>query len=75
MLGGVCWYITIGTRRGEINFMKGLFFIASCIGLGMFLLTISFLIPTKYKKFPVTRAGYLIGLLSGHYCRWVIFWL
>ena len=41
---GITWYINIGTRKGEINFLKGMGFILLCVTVSGILMTIAFIL-------------------------------
>lgn len=41
---GITWYINIGTRKGEIDFLKGMGFILICVVTSGILLTIAYIV-------------------------------
>jgi hypothetical protein len=41
---GITWYINFGTRKGEINFLKGIGFLLSLVLISGILLTVAFIV-------------------------------
>lgn len=41
---GIIWYVNVGTRKGEINFLRGMGFIAACVAISGILMTIAYIV-------------------------------
>jgi hypothetical protein len=41
---GITWYINVGTRKGEINFLKGMGFILMCVVTSAILMTVAYIV-------------------------------